>query len=238
MAFFYEGMAVRTYVYIDGYNLYYGCLHRTKYKWLDIYKLFADHIVKAQSPDSSIDKVKLFTADIRANFATHGQLAHHAQNTYHRGLEHCYPDQIDIIKGYYSAELARLPRYNHPLEKINLVDVWKLEEKQTDVNLALHLYRDAVVQKCCERIIIVSNDTDIAPAVKLLRDEADKNVQIGIVIPMRKPLPNSRHRPPNEQLSKYAHWTRRYILDAELIASQLPDVIPTNKKPIRKPHIW
>jgi 6-hydroxy-3-succinoylpyridine 3-monooxygenase len=29
-------MTLRTRVYVDGYNLYYGCLRKTSYKWLDI----------------------------------------------------------------------------------------------------------------------------------------------------------------------------------------------------------
>ena len=29
----------RTYVYINGFNLYYGSLKRTPYKWLDVGKL-------------------------------------------------------------------------------------------------------------------------------------------------------------------------------------------------------
>lgn len=29
-------LPLRTRVYIDGYNLYYGCLKGTPYKWLDL----------------------------------------------------------------------------------------------------------------------------------------------------------------------------------------------------------
>jgi len=31
---------MRTYVYIDGFNLYYGALKGTPYKWLDVKALF------------------------------------------------------------------------------------------------------------------------------------------------------------------------------------------------------
>ena len=61
---------MRTYVYIDGYNLYYGRLRRTSYKWLDIYRLFADFIVKEQTPQASVDKVKFFTANIRTKLVS------------------------------------------------------------------------------------------------------------------------------------------------------------------------
>lgn len=31
---------LRTRIYIDGYNFYYGCLRGTPYKWLDLLPLF------------------------------------------------------------------------------------------------------------------------------------------------------------------------------------------------------
>lgn len=30
---------LRTFVYVDGYNLYYGLLRKTKFKWLDLFAL-------------------------------------------------------------------------------------------------------------------------------------------------------------------------------------------------------
>jgi hypothetical protein len=37
----------QTMVYIDGFNLYYGMLRRSPYKWLDVVKLFTDPIPEA-----------------------------------------------------------------------------------------------------------------------------------------------------------------------------------------------
>ncbi|MGO6733418.1 6-hydroxy-3-succinoylpyridine hydroxylase, partial [Rhizobium ruizarguesonis] len=37
--------ALRTRVYIDGYNLYYGCLRKTAFKWLDVLTLFETQIL-------------------------------------------------------------------------------------------------------------------------------------------------------------------------------------------------
>lgn len=36
---------LRTRIYIDGYNFYYGCLRGTPYKWLDLLPLFENHIL-------------------------------------------------------------------------------------------------------------------------------------------------------------------------------------------------
>lgn len=85
-------------------------------------------------------------------------------------------------------------------------------------------YRDALKSEA-EQIVFVSNDTDLEPALKALREDMGDTIIIGIVIPIRA---NSR-RPPNQKLSKYADWTRSYITDEELANSQLPDKIPTSK---------
>ncbi len=34
-----SGNALRTRVYIDGHNLYYGCLKNSPHKWLDVHRL-------------------------------------------------------------------------------------------------------------------------------------------------------------------------------------------------------
>ncbi|MBB4226964.1 PIN domain-containing protein [Rhizobium mongolense] len=37
--------ALRTRVYIDGYNLYYSCLRKTAFKWLGVLSLFETQIL-------------------------------------------------------------------------------------------------------------------------------------------------------------------------------------------------
>lgn len=226
-------MSLRTRVYIDGYNLFYGCLKHRNDKWLDIYHLFATHIIHQQNPESIVDKVYFFTADIKSKVSTQGVLAQKAQQSYHRALLKMYPEKIEIIKGYYALERGYLPRYKTPPDKNDRVEVWRLEEKQTDVNITLTAYRDAIKGKA-EQIVFVSNDTDLEPALKALREDMGNTITIGVVIPVRV---DSR-RPPNQRLSQYADWTRSYITDEELASSQLPDKIPTNKKPILKPDYW
>lgn len=223
-------------MYIDGYNFYYGCLKHSPDKWLDIVSLFQNSILLAQAPQSNLIKIKFFTADIKASIASNGQQAMQAQQSYHRALEILYPEKIEIIKGYYSLEKANLPRHQTPLNKSDKVEVWKLEEKQTDVNIALHAYRDVCHGKA-EQIVIVSNDTDLAPALNMIRADFGSSIHIGVVIPTRKSSSSSR-RPGNTQLSSYANWTRKYLTNDELKNHPLPDQIPTRKKPIKKPDYW
>jgi len=101
---------MKTIVYVDGFNLFYGCLKHSDDKWLDLIKLF-NRILNEQDPTAEIVKIKFFTADIRAKIASHGQLAQQAQQSYHRALERLYADKIDIIKGNFSLDKANMPKY-------------------------------------------------------------------------------------------------------------------------------
>lgn len=223
-----------TIIYIDGYNLYYGRLRHTSYKWLDPFELFQT-ILKAQNPSSNIIKVKYFTAPVKANFASHGQASAAAQNSYHRALKQLYSERIEIIQGYHTVEKGNPPRYKKPIDKNDRVEIWKFEEKQTDVNLALHMYRDAITENISQQVL-VSNDSDLELPLKLIKKDKP-NITVGLIIPRKKPT-SSHTRPPNESLSQYSDWTRRHILDEECQHAQLEDKIPTNKKPALKPEHW
>ena len=223
-----------TIIYIDGYNLFYGCLKHTSFKWLDLHKLFAEQIVRVQNPIANVTQIKFFTADIKAKIASQGQVAMQAQQSYHRALVKIYPSKIQLIKGFYVLERAKLPKFQIPPDKNERVDVWRLEEKETDVNIAITAYRD-VVKNRAQQIIFVSNDSDLVPALRAIREDFGRQVTIGVVIPIRE---HGNHRPANAKLSEYANWTRRYITDEELSSSQLPDLIGTEKKPIKKPDYW
>jgi len=225
---------MKTIIYVDGYKLFYGCLKNSPYKWLDLYKLFAQQILYAQDPLANVVQIKYFTANIKAKIARNGKLAEQAQHAYHRALAKLYPSYIQIIKGSYSLERARLPLFRNPPDKNQSVEVWKLEEKETDVNIALTSYRD-VVRGAAEVVVFVSNDTDLTPALAAIREDFGEKLKIGVIIPVRK---GDSGRPANARLSLYADWTRKYITPEELLAAQLPSLIPTGKKPINKPGYW
>lgn len=228
---------MNTICYVDGYNLFYGCLKHSGDKWLDLHKLLFEQIIHQQNPASELVEIKFFTADIKAKIASHGDAAQQAQQAYHRALQQLYPAKISIINGYYSLEKAKLLAYKQPPDKLDRVEVWKLEEKQTDVNIALESYRDAMKGKA-QQLVFVSNDTDLAPALKAIREDLQDQVQMGVIIPIRKPIKGKPHRSGNKQLNIYADWERSYITDEELSRSHLPNKIPTNKKTIIKPEYW
>jgi len=144
---------LRTRVYVDGYNLYYGCLRKTPHKWLDLKALFgrilAQTVLEVEGHPAHFVleplSIKYFTASILKNFAKgHDSVA--CQERYHKALRGHLDESLEIISGYYSANQARAFRYEEgrPARECELVDIWKLEEKQSDVALALHAYADAI----------------------------------------------------------------------------------------------
>ncbi len=233
-----ETITKRTAVYIDGYNLYYGCLRGTGHKWLDIVALF-EHIITVQYPRSSVDAVKLFTAHALAKFATHGHDSVIAQQHYHRALLQCYPTRVCIILGSHSHDKngTLLPTFieGSPYDREQRSRVWKIEEKQTDVNIAITMYRDAS-KGLFDQQVIVTNDSDAEPTLKAIREDFP-HITLGVISPIQ-PATEDRHRSVSESLARHADWTRRHINDAELAAAHLPTHVPTKKKPIRKPVHW
>ncbi|MCW8127703.1 NYN domain-containing protein [Microbulbifer halophilus] len=228
---------MKTIIYVDGYNLYYGRLRNTAFKWLDIRRLLVDGILKPQSPQAVVTRLKFFTSDTKTRFASQGPVSQKSQQDYHRALQLLYPSEIEIIKGFYSVEKANLPRFVEPPDNDDRAEVWRLEEKQTDVNIALHAYRD-VVRGSADQVVLVSNDSDLEPALHFIRHDLGGAVKVGLIIPVEPPSGRGNRRPANGRLNKYADWTRRYIRDDELSVSLLPDVVPTRKKPIRRPEYW
>lgn len=202
-------------------------------------KLFLN-LLAQRDQNESLEHTTIFTAYALANFATHGHQSAEAQALYHRALKTLYQDQPDIVYGKHSFDKggALLPLYEEgkPYERNKRVRVWKLEEKKTDVNLALRMYRDAV-QGLYDRIILVSNDSDVEPALEAIRQDFPK-IMIGVVMPIHSPESGIVHRSVSGSLVNVADWVERYLTDDQLLRAQLPSKIPTKKKPIVKPEHW
>ncbi|WP_330768766.1 NYN domain-containing protein [Burkholderia vietnamiensis] len=234
---------LRTRVYIDGYNFYYGCLRRSHDKWLDLYRLFADHVlpsvlvnVDGQLAESELlpAAVQYFTAKIIES-AAKGADSVSSQARYHTALRKLHDGRVQIIEGYYSLTKVRAPLIDdaNPERQprdCDRVPVWKLEEKQSDVNLAINAYYDALTGEI-DHAVIVSNDTDLVPALRMIR--AHTGVVVGLVVPTR-----DRERRPNADLAKHCHWVREHLKDHELAGAQMPRVVPGGKKPTVKPDSW
>lgn len=235
---------LRTRIYIDGYNFYYGCLRGTPYKWLDLLPLFERHILPSalvkdeegrirQSILLESPSIKFFTAKIVESVARAADSVS-SQARYHTALRKLYETRVELVEGYYAVNKMKVKVVdpdcaNRAPRECREVQAWKVEEKQSDVNLALQAYHDAITGQI-DHAVIVTNDTDIAPALQMIR--AHTTVLIGVVVPTI-----DQRRPPNTDLVKLAHWKREHINPHELATCQLPRVIPGRKATI-KPESW
>ncbi|PRC91030.1 NYN domain [Solimicrobium silvestre] len=220
--------------------MYYGRLRGTSFKWLDIVQLFQALLIQ-RSQNEHLEKVNFFTAPALANFATHGVASVNAQSAYHRALKKLHGDRLEITNGTHTFDSkgTLLPAFTsgQPYNRTNRVRVWKLEEKKTDVNLALSMYRDAT-KGLYDRIILVSNDSDAEPALQVIRQDFP-HIMIGVVMPIHPPKPGSTvNRRASGSLSNHSDWAITHLTDDQLSLAQLPSMVSTNKKPILKPEHW
>jgi 6-hydroxy-3-succinoylpyridine 3-monooxygenase len=233
------GNALRTRVYVDGYNLYYGCLKKSPHKWLDVRALLErilpsvlfeqnGHAVRYafQAP-----AIKYFTAPILTAFAR-SEDSVSCQHRYHTALGAHLGDQIEIIKGYHDAKRTRAYAWEEGkiARECKMIEIWKLEEKQSDVALALNAFSDAIRGEV-DQVIAVTNDSDFVPAIKMIRQHTEAIV--GLIVPTRQNTSKV-----NAELARHAHWTRAHIRDEELAASQLPAMIRLRNGAVHKPLSW
>ena len=211
---------LRTCVYIDGFNLYYGLLKNTPYKWLDLKKLFNTLLSK----HNEIISIKYYTARISSR--DNDIDAPNRQKAYLSALEK-YSPEIEIYYGHYLSHNVKAKVYQPPRGCPEFVKVIKTEEKGSDVNMALHILNDAWLNKY-DCAVLVSNDSDISEALKLVKTERNKT--IGIIPPI-----NNKHRRPSRELMKYQDFTKQ-IRTSALAQSQLPSPIPGTT--IFKPSSW
>ncbi|PCF94100.1 NYN domain-containing protein [Vreelandella nigrificans] len=230
---------MQTAFFIDGYNVFYGLLAGTPYKWLDLPSLLSA-INHEQDPRSQVAEIHYFTSPVQPALATRGLQSKQAQDTYVRALK-AYG--VKVHWGRHRLDHRKAPRFvsrKVQASRQDQVDIWNLEEKETDVRIAIAMYRLAAKQRRedasegrIQQIVLVSGDTDLAPALEAIREDFP-HLRIGIIVPHH----NGGERTPPGSLQNNANWMRRYISNEELEAHQFPDRVPTRKKPADKPSYW
>lgn len=134
--------------------------------------------------------MRYFTAPALGRFATHAEQAKASQDRYHRALEHVSGERLTITRGMhtYDKSGSLLPRYvdGQPFDRNDRVRVWKIEEKQTDVNIALAaMYRDAACGRF-HQLVVCSNDSDIAPVLCAIRQDFP-HIRLAVIAPRYPP---------------------------------------------------
>lgn len=163
---------MRTNVYIDGFNLYYGALKGTTRKWLDPLAL-----CKLLFPRNSINRIRYFTAIVDARPNDPQQPVR--QQTYIRALETL--ECLSVHYGQFQTRTTRMPLAKPRQNGAKTVEVLKTEEKGSDVNLGSHLLMDAF-RKDCKAAIVISNDADLKEPVTMAR-------QLGVIVGIVNPHP-------------------------------------------------
>ena len=167
--------SLKTYVYVDAFNLYYGCIKGTSNKWLNVKRL-----CEIMLPQNQIAKIKYFTA--RVNARPSDPQAPIRQQVYLRALE-TLPD-FSIIYGHFLSHIVSMHVANPKPNQPKYVDVIKTEEKGSDVNLATHLLNDAY-QGEYNIAVVVSNDSDLLAPIQIVKGLLGKTV--GILNPQKRP---------------------------------------------------
>ena len=207
---------VNTNVYVDGFNLYYGCLKGTPYRWLNV----AEMCRLSLPAHYQVNRIRYFTALVSARpNKPHSQLR---QQIMLRALG-TLPN-FHIHLGNYLATTKRRPLVTPIPGLPAYVDVLDSEEKGSDVNLATYLLFDAFNQEY-DAAVVVSDDSDLAEPIKIVRHHFRKHVRV------LSPRGKSR------VLSQAATRFQR-IAVANLQAAQFPASIKDAVGTVHKPPGW
>jgi hypothetical protein len=211
------GVEMRTYVYVDGFNLYYGAVKGTAYKWLNI-----ERLCKLLLPKNQILKIKYFTALVTARPGDPDQP--NRQQMYLRALR-TIPN-LEIIYGHFLEHEVMMPLAGSPPGNPRYAKVVKTEEKGSDVNLATQMIVDGY-KGAYQVAILLSNDSDLVEPVKIVWNEL--NLPVGVL--------NPRPASPSHELRKFAAFVKP-IRTGVLAASQFPRVLTDATGSFYKPLTW
>lgn len=210
-------MELKTIIYVDGFNLYYGAVKGTPYKWLNILKLSQSLL-----PKNKIIKIKYFTALVSARPGDPNQP--NRQQIYLRALR-TIPD-LEIIYGHFLEHEITMPLARPPAKGSKFVRVIKTEEKGSDVNIAAHMVNDGH-NHAYDVAVIISNDSDLVEPVKIVRQEL--KLPVGVL----NPIPAH----PSFELRKNATFYKP-IRKGVLAASQFPTRLKDTVGEFYKPPKW
>ncbi len=219
---------MKTNVYVDGFNLYYGVLKDSPYKWLDIEKLCSQAF-----PNNTINRIRYFTARVRSRPSDPSQAVR--QDTYLKAIA-CTPS-LTIHEGKYLEHPVRMPLSHPPATGSRFVEVIKSEEKGSDVNLASYLLLDAF-DNDYEAAIVVSNDSDLATPIKLVRTRFHLKVVAYLPVKTDSDGRATQDARPSVDLKKAASIDK-VVLTKFLASSQLsPIITDVYGTQIHKPTSW
>ena len=253
-------------VYVDGFNLYYGLLRNSPYKWFNPVSLVSRVLPK----NCDIALLRYFTARVTSKLDPG---APRRQNDYISALS-TLPN-VKVHYGHFLTKTTWRPLTNLPIanrqistpipttlppgrfkvadvdERVLPVGFYRnagtaettggldptsqdgdgliagfrsFEEKGSDVNLAVNLINDGWKGEF-DAMAVVSNDTDLVPAIDVVVSELD--IPVFVVCPQKR-----RVSPELEKAATYV----RHINRSALARSQFPETLPGTA--IQRPASW
>ena len=206
----------RTIIYIDGFNLYYGAVKGTQYKWLNLEAYF-----KLLRPSDNLIAIRYFTALVNGPAKQH-------QEIYLRALATL--PLVEILLGKFKKKRVEC---THPQCTLTTGRRFFecLEEKRTDVNIGICMLDDAY-QDRCDQLVIVSGDSDLVPAALMVKNRFPTK-RIIVYVPTNNPI-----RGYAVELRSVAHKSRDLPLQL-LSRCQFPTQIPDGSGGfLTKPATW
>jgi hypothetical protein len=213
-------------LYIDGFNLYRRCLEgHPEVRWLNLWA-FAHALL----PDYDVVRVHYFTAKVKPG-ASPERNAHQRQDVYLRAVRTLAPN-VEIHLGTFRIDTRVMAK--HPVEtdpesgQYVTTKVRKIEEKGSDVNLAVRMVADAFEGRA-DSYVMLSNDSDQVGPLRIMKDEV--GVSTGIVLPMESARGSKALMATGPDF--VGHVTRDV-----LEASQFSDVLEDKHGKIHRPPTW
>lgn len=217
-----------TIAYVDGYNLYYGIIDKrnqvppgfapfsTEKPWLDLLWCNLDTLIRSFNlPNVNLEKIKFFEAD-SYKFDSKAR-----QQVYINALM-----TLDTMKheSFFGGDYKQRTTYCDYCGRPNIY----FTEKGTDVQLAVELISDVLLERC-DSAIVISGDNDLLPAYRKIKEFKP-------TFPLYLVFPPHRRSDEARRIVGQA-YTRRLTHD-RLQRNQFPDEIINGEFVIKRPEAY
>ncbi|NIG53578.1 NYN domain-containing protein [Chitinophaga sp. Cy-1792] len=206
--------------YVDGFNFYYGFRSHAAanpvwkdYYWIDFVKLFSHFVFLHEGQE--LNKVKYFTAPSVHKANRGKQNALFGANIILNG------DKFEVINGHHSEKFVNCKALCGKVFKV-------LEEKCSDINLALHILQDCI-DESVDVVVIVTADSDQLSTIKVLKEKFPK-VKVRLYFP-----PNRTSMKLKSMIKPVVHLENH---EDKFKSAIMPAEVRNEKKKYTRPSDW
>lgn len=221
---------MRVVCFIDGFNVYHslndrkGLRHR--FKWLDLHALASQFL----EPGDTLEQVLYFTAyswDLERKKrhtiyieALSKRGVRPVIGSFKRVRRHFVKDKMKIAECSLFKPLHwLLPKY---------LQYWTFEEKETDVNLSVFIL-DYAYRDMFDKAFVITGDTDIKPAIDLVKNRFPQKI-VQFIFPIGRK---------NKDLEIIAGLPGKLITTEHLKDCQFPETVQINsERAVTRPNEW